>query len=194
MIGYIIIGVFAVIFLYIMALYFINSRKIKNKNVQKAEKAEKTEKDKNEKVEVQSEISSGNPLEKAIKETNDYSNNTEIEQAYKQIDAQREAFEKTNSKTFRYRGLRKDRDNFKTELQMAMETNQMAMEHNRISSETNVIGKEGPSKAQIDRTNLEIELENQKKVSKETTIAQEINKMSPEAKAVLINDILGKKY
>ena len=193
MIGYVFIGIFAVVFIYIMALYFINSKKIKNKNAQKAEKVEK-EKEKTEKVEVQSEVTSGSPLEKAINEANDYSKNTEIEEAYKQMDAQREAFEHTSRKMYRDRGLRKDRENFKTELQMAMETNQMAMESNRISSETNVIGKEGPSQEQINRTNLEIEPENKNKETKQKTISSEINNMSPEAKALLLNDILDKKY
>ena len=193
MIGYIIIGIFAVIFVYIMSLYFINSRKIKKKNIEKTKKEEK-EKEKNEKVEVKSEITTGSPLEKAINEANDYSKSTEIEQAFRQIDAQREAYEKTNVKGQRYRGLRKDRENFKTELQMAMETNRMAMEDNRISSETNVIGKEGPSQEQIDRTNNAIAKEKENKNISDETIANEISKMSPEAKVILINDILGKKY
>ena len=193
MIGYVFIGIFAVIFIYIMTLYYINSKKIKNKNAQKAENVKKEEK-KTEKVEVKSEITSGSPLEKAISEANDYSKNSEIEEAYRQMDAQREAFEHTNRKMYREKGLRKDRENFKTELQMAMETNQMAMENNRISSETNVIGKEGPSPEQIARTNLEIELENQNKETKRNSISNEINNMSPEAKALLLNDILDKKY
>ena len=193
MIGYIIIGVFAVIVLYIVALYFVNSRKIKKKNAQKTEKVEKEKEkpvDKNEKVEVQSEITTGSPLEKAINEANNYSNKTEIEIAFQKMEEQRQAYEKSNVKSITSRGLKKDRSNFKTELQIAIENNNVA-----ISSDTNIIGKEGPSQEQIDRTNQAIakEHESEKPMSHEK-IASEISKMSPEAKAILINDILGKKY
>ena len=193
MIGYIILGIFAVILLYIVALYFINSKKIKSKNKDKVEKEKKEDK-KSEKVEVTSEISGKTPLEQAVIEASQYSKNTEIEEAYKKMEDQRKVFESHNQKIIRERTFRKDRDHFKTELQMAMETNKMAMENNIISSDTNVIGKEGPSQKQIDETNRAIAKEHEQSHVTDESIANEIRKMSPEAKAVLINDILGKKY
>jgi len=190
MIGYIIIGIFASIVVYIAILYFVNSKKMKNKAQKSVEKAKQALRDEPKKdVEVESSMSGKTPIEIAIMEENSKINKTEIEQAFLRIEDQRLEYEK-------YVGNKNKRNGkYLTELEQSLENDSTGFYRTKhMSSETAIIGREGPSKESIDRVNQEISKENISQDEIDRSLANEINNLSPELKAVLLNDILSKKY
>ena len=192
---YIILGVFGIAILYVVVVYIFNSIKMKNKNKPKNEEKPKTTSvvtqtkpttkpsGENGKVEVKSEILTEKPVEKAIKETNlDY----QINEAFEKINAEREEYLRHTQKVGRIGRLKVDRSEFNPELKATK-----YMKRNVLKSETAEIGHEGPSKkaSTEDKKDLNVQTD-----ATAQTIADEINNMSPAAKAILINDILNKKY
>ncbi len=187
MVGYIIIGIFAVIIIYIAVLYFINSRKMKNKAQKSAEKTQ--EKSKDNKVEVESSMSSKTPIETAILEENSKINKTEIEQAFSRIDDQRLEYENY------IQSKNSENDKHMTELERSLKKNSGdSLKIKHMSSETAKIGREGPSKKNIEKVNQEIAKRNENQSELDKSLAKEIENLSPELKAVLLNDILNRKY
>jgi predicted membrane protein len=175
---YVIIGIFAVIFIFIFALYFINSKKIN-----KAKKAEEAKKDggtgEDKKVEVKSTVIQGSALENAIAEqedANDTSNN---------VDATEPA--KVEQKRVDNSRLKLDREEFVSEIRKSTDIGET--KRVRLSSETNKIGKEGPDIVITESDEAEKKSENSSK-----TFADEMKSLSPEMKALLLNDILNRKY
>lgn len=195
MLGYIIIGVFVLIFASLAVLYFINSKKIKKASKAKAKKDDASKKpdEKAEKVEVKSEVIKGNPVENAIKSANA---EQEMEEAFRRIDEQKKLYDlevslKASQKTGR---LQVDRGDFKTDLQKTLEQNTISSQTNKLESETRQMGHEGPdaiaSQDQISSNDKQQTLQQDKIVS----ISQEIENLSPELKAILIDNLLDKKY
>ena len=194
---YIIIAIFAVLILYVGLVYVINSIKMKRKAKPKTEEKPKTTsvvtqtkpttKPSGEigKVEVKSEILTEKPVEKAIKETNlDY----QINEAFEKINAERDEYLRHTQKVGRIGRLKVDRSEFNPELKATK-----YIKRNVLKSETAEIGHEGPSKRAYPSRDEKKDLNEQTDATAKT-IADEINNMSPEAKAILINDILNKKY
>ena len=184
MIGYIMIGIFAVVLIYIIALYFKNSKKIKGSGKKPDAKATKSPEKKEEKVEVESTITKKVPLEQSIIEENSRIAKNEIESAFSQIEAQRQAYEDSLT------SKNSDTDKSMTELERSMKNDSSMMKRKHLRSETAKIGVEGPTKQIEDAT--EAKKENADDLSK--SIASEIQNLSPELKAILMNDILNKKY
>lgn len=196
MIEYILIGTFVGIFLLMLLTYFINSKKI-NKSSKKLQKENKDDKkDDNKKVEVPSEMSAQKPVDKAISEAN-YEYN--MKEAFEKIEQQRAEYENTPKSVKDNSRLKLDRGEFKTELQRSLEANTISSETNIISSSTAKMDFEISSQSKEGNVNIDKQIaeEYEKEHSKSQklkNLAEEINNMSPQAKAVLINDILNKKY
>lgn len=192
MIGYILIGAFAIVLIYISVLYFINSKKIKKQQGQKTkkevEKADKQDKAKQkvesgakEKVEVKSTVVQGTVADEALKEA-EYENNLKeaFEKAEKDV-----AKQKDTSKLARER-LSRNKEMFTTELDQRQTT---------ISSFTNTIGHEGPDAETIAKINKEIADEDKaEQKPQKPSLKSEVDNLSPEMKALLLNDILNRKY
>lgn len=191
MIGYIILGILALIFIYITVLYFVNSKKINKDQKQKKDSEKKSvviaseskkEPEQKNKVEVNSEMLSATPIEQAINEEKD---SNKLKSEFQKVQAEIE-----KERAIQGNRLYRDKDMFKTNLEGKKTTLEKT-----ISSQTNVIGEEGPSEAQIDETDKEIKEENTKNENNSDSIADEINNISPELKAILMSsDILNKKY
>ena len=204
------VSVIGAVLLFIAVLYCINSVKI-NKKAKKAEKPKEAKKEEekktDEKVEVKPEISAEKPIERAIKEANV---EFQIKEAFEKIEQERIDYEKTAKVTDKSIGgkLKLDRGDFRTELQKTLEDNG-TYERNVISSETNRMKSET---AQMDYeirpqsiANVTENYENDidKQIAEEymnnhqprqKTLKEEINGMSPEAKAMMLNDLLKRKY
>lgn len=197
MIGYIIIGVFAIVILYIAILYFVNSKKIKKaqskataKDAKAGEKKDASKADgAGKKVEVKSEVVKGSYKDASIEDLNRQSQQAVIE-AFKKIDEAEKAFEsRKQTKGYNDNGrLKLDRSNFKSELQKSLENAKISSETNKMKFETAKMGEEG-----IPQTSNDTQTP-AKKQARATTLGEEINNMSPELKTVLLNDILNKKY
>ena len=180
---FIIIGVFVLVFAYIGILYLINSRKQKNKST-KVEKPEVKE-DVAKKIELKSEIIKEKPVETALSEaTIEY----EINEAIQKTSEQTDIFEETNKKPGRVGRLQVDRSDF-VSTRRSRQSSNSTLSNKTLKSETAVIGVEGPSKETQEPVKRDVE-----DTTSQKTIADEINNMSPEVKAILINDILNKKY
>ena len=178
MIAYILIGIVLLCFIYIIVLYFVNSKKIAKAQKNKQDKTEKKD-DKNQSkvdkkpavVEVKSQVIKGTMFEEAVKEAEKsgfkYTN-----------DPKADTMIKDNCR------LQLDREEFVGEIKKSLETSEIKQQ--KLSSETNKIGIEGPTL----NTNKQIE----KKVEDKNTIADDINNLSPQLKALLVNDVLNRKY
>lgn len=200
---YILIGVLVGIFLILLLTYFMNSKKINKKSKSKdkvldklKDKDKKDEiKDPNEKVEVPSEIINEKPIDKAIKEANaEYHMN----EAFEKIEQERIAFENYSRPSHSSTGrLKLDREEFKSELQKSLEQNTISSETNVISSATAKMDFEISSQPNNQNVDVEKQIAEDYMKShseKKGTLADEIINMSPEAKAILLNDVLNKKY
>ena len=203
MIGYVIIGVAAFIFLFLILTYFIKSKvleekiKEKKKIEEKAKEKDKKEekKDPSEKVEVPSELSKENPFDKAIKEANaEY----HMKEAFEIIEQERIAFENSSRPSHSATGrLKLDREEFKSELQKSLENNTISSETNVISSATAKMDYEISSQPKSQDTDVEKQIAEEYVKNHNLSsgsIADEIRNMSPEAKAILLNDVFNKKY
>ena len=180
---FIIIGVFVLIFVFLAVLYYVNGKKIKGKQTKKEEqKKEKSEK----KIEVKAEMLKETPIETAIKEANIESH---MEEAFKKIEDERKMFEEKNEGLNRRKSrLTVERDDFKTELQKSLEIA-------KISSETNVLKSQTAKMDYETEANKNTEAEVTKdEIDKSKSLAEEIEKLSPEMKAILIDNLLNKKY
>src|SRR5574344_2115395 len=174
--GYIVFGIIIAIFIYITILYFVNTKKIKEKEAKKlADEKKKDDLLKNvpvkaksietgkQKVELKAEIVKL-PVEDAKKEI-DEREHVKAEFANVQT-------ELSHEKEMQGHRLTIDRSSFRTELdgnKTAIEKSRLAkgevlesdrMESKTISSQTNQIGTEGPNKKQM--TELEEALASQK--------------------------------
>ena len=203
MLEYILIAVLAGIFLLLLLTYFINSKKIqkkakaKEKSNDKPKEKSKTDekKDPNEKVEVPSVISSEKPVEKAIKEANaEY----HIKEAFEIIEQERIAYENSSRPSHTSSGrLKLDRGEFKSELQKSLEQNVISSDTNVISSATAKMDYEMSSQQVEQNSDVEKQIAEdymKSHTSKNGSLADEIVNLSPEAKAILLNDVLNKKY
>lgn len=219
MVEYIMIGIFVVVVLSIVILYCINSKKIK-KNREQEEKIAQAQKEKEAKakavktdetkdnVVIDSKIIKVTPIVEALDEYEKESDDINIEVASTNDKTKTEGV-KTNLegvksniegiKSYLEREqerqgtrLKLDRSDFRSELQR---NNMTDIQNEMISSQYNEIGKEGPSKSQIDETNAEIEKESETSSDDENTseIAKEFKKLSPRMKAMMIDDIWNKK-
>ena len=196
---YILIAAFALVFSFIFLVYYINTLKMKKKSQPKAEKSKKPEeaakpkkeaeqpkKDDGGKVEVQSEVLTEKPVDTAKKEANiEY----EINAAFEKINDEKEEYERINQKVGRVGRLQVDRSDFNREIK----STRVKSNRNVLKSETAEIGHEGPTKRSYPSRDDKKDL-NEATDPTVQTIADEINNMSPEAKAILINDILNNKY
>lgn len=192
MIGYILIGAFAIVLIYISVLYFINSKKIKKQQGQKTkkevEKADKQDKAKQkaesgakEKVEVKSTVVQGTVADEALKEA-EYENN--LKEAFEKVEKD-VAKQKDTSKLAR-ECLSRNKEMFTTELDQRQTT---------ISSFTNTMGHEGPDAEIIAKINKEIADEDKaEQKPQKPSLKSEVDNLSPEMKALLLNDILNRKY
>ena len=192
MIGYILIGAFAIVLIYISVLYFINSKKIKKQQGQKTkkevEKADKQDKAKQkaesgakEKVEVKSTVVQGTVADEALKEA-EYENN--LKEAFEKVEKD-VAKQKDTSKLAR-ECLSRNKEMFTTELDQRQTT---------ISSFTNTMGHEGPDAETIAQINKEIADEDKaEQKPQKPSLKSEVDNLSPEMKALLLNDILNRKY
>lgn len=176
MIGYIFIGIIAIVLIYIVVLYFKNSKKIKvaKKPVEKKDdKKNNTKSGTTDKIEVKSQITA-HPLHEEMSELEFRSRlKEEFDEAKDHI----RQVEITNR-------LKYDRPEFKSELQAYKE-----YQNSKITS------SEGPSQEQIDKINSEIESKkNAEQNKKVQTIKDEMAKLSPELRTILVNDILNSKY
>lgn len=172
MLGYIFIAIFVIIAIYIIVQYSINAKKIKSKSTKKVEEkpdkktVSKTTNDKKgADVEVKSTIISGTAVEQAIQEEEQKNNQKTKTENNKQTKID-------NSR------LKLDREDFVGEIQK--------MNANKISSEYNKIGVEGPATKSLKNKQV-------KKVQQKS-VADNIKDLPPEIKALLLNDILNKKY
>ena len=205
MIEYVLIGVLSGIFLLIALTYFINSKKIAQKGKPKAKKEDKPKekvdekkddkKDAGEKVECPSEVIADKPVARAIQEANA---EFHMKEAFEIIEQERIAFEKGAQQGKSVSGrLQLDRDEFKSELQKSLETNVISSDTNVISSATAKMDYEISSQPKEQNVDIEKQIaeEYMKKHSKNTNeLADEIRNLSPEAKAILLNDVLNRKY
>ena len=186
MIGYIMIGVFAIVLIYIVALYLKNSKKIKSSLKKPDAKANSSPEKKDEKVEVKSTISKKTSLEQSIIEENSRISKNEIESAFSQIEAQKQAYEDSLA------NKNSDSDKSMTELEKSIQRDfNFTMKKKHLRSETAKIGIEGPTK-HAEEKQEEKPKEKNEDINK--SLANEIQNLSPELKAVLMNDILNKKY
>ena len=179
MVGYIIIGITILVLLYIAILYFVNSKKIKQNQSKKKEETQKKAEDVKEKpaptkpavVEVKSQVIKGTMFEEAVKEAE--------KQGYKYEDSSADqSYEKVYGRVDNSR-LKLERDEFIPEIKRA--------EYNRLKPEKLVSERqEGP----------DIMDKSTQKISKEKlkSLGVEINDLSPELKALLVNDVLNRKY
>ena len=192
---YFFIGFFALISLFILIFYIINTVKM-NKTQKKVTEKKMTEEKKkdDDKIEVPAEQSKEKPVEKAIKEANI---EFQIKEAFEKIE--QESVEYENFPKNRTIGgkLQVDRGEFKTELQKSLETNKISSETNTISSSTAKMDFE----MKDFKTNEQIDVEKQiaeeyikKQENQNKTLGDELKDMSPEMKAMMLNDILNKKY
>ena len=178
MIGYIFIGIMAIVLIYIVVLYFKNSKKINatkkpEKNDEKSSNAKSGTT--TDKVEVKSQISS-HPLHEEMSEL-------EFRSRLKEEFGEAKNHIRTEDNSNR---LKYEKPAFKSELQAYKEY------QNSIKA---TAGYEGPSQEQIAKVNREIEskkVENQNK--KVQSIKDEMAHLSPELITILVNDILNKKY
>ena len=178
MIGYIIIGVFAVVILYITILYFINSKKIKNaqskaqaKDAKAGEKKDASKTDgAGKKVEVKSEVIKGSYKDASIEDLNKQSQQAVIE-AFKKIDEAEKAFEsRKQTKGYNDNGrLKLDRSNFKSELQKSLENAKISSETNKMKFETAKMGMEGEPETSEQKQDAK------KPAGKATSLGEEIN-------------------
>ena len=192
MIGYILIGAFAIVLIYIAVLYSINSKKIKKQQEQKAQKEaekskeqdqakQKAESGAKEKVEVKSTVVQGTVADEALKEA-EYQNN--LKEAFERVEKNVES-QNSSSRLERER-LSRNKEMFTTELDHQQTT---------ISSFTNTMGHQGPDAETIERINKEIADEkNAEQKLEKPSLKSEVDNMSPEMKALLLNDILNRKY
>lgn len=191
---YIFIGIFALISLFILVFYLINSAKINKKQKKVTEKKKTEDKIKDEKIEVPAEQSKEKPVEKAIKEANiDY----QIKEAFERIEQERIEYENAPKNRTIGGKLKLDRDGFKTELQKSLETNKISSDTNVISSATakmdyEIRDNQAKEQVDIDKQIAEEYVKNQEKKNK--SLGEELKDMSPEMKAIMLNDILNKKY
>lgn len=192
MIGYILIGAFAIVLIYIAVLYSINSKKIKKQQEQKTkkevEKADEQDKAKQkaesgakEKVEVKSTVVQGTVADEALKEA-EYQNN--LKEAFEKVEKD-VAKQEDKSKLSRER-LSRNEEMFTTELDQRQTT---------ISSFTNTMGHQGPDAESIAKINKEIADEDRaEQKPQKPSLKSEVDNLSPEMKALLLNDILNRKY
>lgn len=170
MIGYILLGIFILCILSIAILYFINSKKIKQKESKKVEANKKLEdkptQQKPAKVEVKSQVIKGTMFEEAVKEA---------EKSGFNYDSQLKS--DTASKPKDKSRLKLEREEFVSEIKKA--------DNGRLKPQRlEVERQEGPTNINSD---------GQKSINK-NDIGDEINNLSPELKALLVNDVLNKKY
>ena len=194
---YFIIGFFAVAIAYVALVYVLNMVKQKRKNKPKEDgkpksdsskttKPEKSNKTDGGKVELEHEVLTEKPIDLAVKEANiEY----QINEAFEKINAEKDEFEKSSQKPARTGRLQVDREGFEAELRASRGSR---LRRKTLKSETAEIGHEGPSqRADSSVENAEEHAQTDESLQ---TIADEINNMSDEAKVILINDILNKKY
>lgn len=186
---WIIISAFVVVFAILFVWFMLNSTKI-NKNDPKKSSTPKS--NPTEKVKVESKITKESPIDIAIKEQNKSLSGAEIQQAFNMIDAERKAYESLQRGKSTSR-LQVDRGDNRSEIEIMMAEGQVLSSRNHLKSETNIIGVEGPSAEQIAKVNAEIDSEGMTKPTA-PGISKQIENLSPELKAVLLNDILNKKY
>lgn len=184
---WIIISAFVVVFAILFVWFMLNSAKI-NKNDPKKSSTPKS----NPTVKVESKITKESPIDIAIKEQNKSLSGAEIQQAFNMIDAERKAYESLQRGKSTSR-LQVDRGDNRSEIEIMMAEGQVLSSRNHLKSETNIIGVEGPSAEQIAKVNAEIDSEGMTK-STDPSVSEQITNLSPELKAVLLNDILNKKY
>jgi hypothetical protein len=171
MVGYIIIAVAVLVLLYIVVLYLINNKKIKQKQAKKDEKPKATENKKTpdtkpNMVEVKSQVIKGTMYEEAVKEAE--------RAGFKYTDdLQTDTAKKQDNSR-----LKLDREEFVPEIKRT--------EYNRLKPQKLVSERlEGP-----DATSKKKQIKTQNTDS----VGDQINNLSPELKALLLNDILNKKY
>ncbi|MGN1212649.1 MAG: hypothetical protein ACI4TZ_01285 [Christensenellales bacterium] len=178
MVGYIIIGITILVLLYIAILYFVNSKKIKQNQSKKKEETTKKEEVKEKPastkpavVEVKSQVIKGTMFEEAVKEAE--------KQGYKYEDSYADqSYEKVYGRVDNSR-LKLEREEFIPEIKRA--------EYNRLKPERLVSERqEGPDI--MDKSTQKISQEKLK------SLGVEINDLSPELKALLVNDVLNRKY
>lgn len=199
---WIIIGAIVFVALCIAIMYFINSKKINKGSDKSKEKLDKKEekakteapKSKDEKVEVESKITAESPIETAMKEANKSSaaRDADMLQAFEVINNQAEQYEHTQR--LQKGKLKFQREKFVSQIQQSIQENNYDSVRNHLKSETATIGHEGPTVKQLDSQNVKSEDEQNKEIAKEKTLADEISNLSPEMRAILINDILNNKY
>lgn len=199
---WIIIGALAFVVVCIAIMYFINSKKIKKNSGKvedkKGKKSKNTKgdepKSKDGKIEVESKITAESPLETAIKEENKSSavRDADMVQAFEMINKQAEQYETTQK--LQKGKLKFQREKFVSQIQQSIEENGYDSVRNHVKSETATIGKEGPTIKQLDPENIKKDNLSKDELSKEKTIADQISNLSPEMRAILINDILNNKY
>ena len=185
MIGYIIIAVVVLVVSYIAIIYFKNSKKIKkSKETSKPKDAKKEEK-----VEVESKILNVNPVKAAVLEENSKIAKQEIEEAFVRINEQREAYQEQKKEEQAEEGYE-----YMTELEksLALDYDNPKYKKKHLKSETAKIGEEGPSQENMQKI---LSGENNDKTNQniDDSLATEIQNLSPELKAMLLNDILNNK-
>jgi len=191
---YFFIGFFVIISVFILVFYTINTVKMNKVQKKVAEKKKAEEKKKDEKIEVPAEQSKEKPVEKAIKEANI---EFQIKEAFERIEQERVEFENVPKNRNIGGKLQLDRGEFKTELQKSLETNKISSETNTISSATakmdfEVKDLKTNEQIDVDKQIAEEYLKNHDGQNK--TLSDELKDMSPEMKAIMLNDILNKKY
>lgn len=169
MIGYIIVGLVVLIFAYIFILYYVNSKKIKKKQAKKAEPDKKAEADKKSAETKQNKVEVKSQVIKG----------TMFEEAVKQAE---EAGYKYNDKE--YQSVYKRADNSRLKL----EREEFISEIKKADA-----GRLQPQKLKLDREEGPTKNKTSKKAQKES-IDEQIKNLSPELKAILLNDVLNKKY
>ena len=175
MIGYIILAVFVLFMIGLIALYFVNSRKIKKAEVKKSKKEDVKTEEKKEKVVVPSTRTEGMPNFEAMQQA----------EAENRVKETVEIATHSNGKALTKTKLQKEVDLGETYIRKRMKS-----EITKMSSETNIIGNEGSDEL------FETKNKNEKsKTDKQSNnnLQGQINKLSPKMKAMLFNDILNKK-
>ena len=191
---YILIGSVALISLFILVFYSINTRRINKKQTKVPEKKKVEEKTKDEEIEVPAEQTAEKPVEKAIKEANiDY----QIKEAFERIEQERIEYENVPKNRSIGGKLQVDREGFKTELQKSLEINKISSDTNVISSATAKMDYETADaqtqeQVDVDKQIAEEYMKNHEKKNK--SLGDELKSMSPEMKTIMFNDILNKKY
>lgn len=187
MIEAIIIVAIALILIYIVVLYKKNSKKIKSdkdksgtkNDAKKAEDAGKGATTSGQKVEVESKIIKGTMFEEAIREAEQNGYTYQKPSAQTKVDNSR---------------LKLDRENFVGEIQKTMEVSKIKQQS--LKSHTNKIGVEGPTKAagEAQATQQQVQKNQAEQAATKTDVSAEIKGLSPELKALLVNDMLNRKY